>query len=185
MNEMKEIAAKKSNLQSTGIKLLSYEEIMKDIEFLHSGESRGIPFTLQEGEVFYFEPLEKAAFFWTTFLGKDKKEYKVYKTIACSSIRGAIEFPLAKLCYSPSLEAERNFLFGNDNLLGRILAEAPSDHARICIVAGKKVEAFKAESLHQDYWRTNPETKAREKITDAEDLPYRKPLLCFRLRFIE
>lgn len=185
MNEMKEIAAKKSNLQSTGIKLLSYEEISKDVEFLHSGESRGIPFTLQEGEVLLFESLDKAAFFWTTFLARDKKEYKVYKTIAYSSIRGAIEFPLAKLCYSPSLDTERNFLFGNDNVLGRILAEAPSDRARICIVAGKKVEAFKAEQLHQDYWKTNPETKVRERIADSEDLAYRKPLLCFRLRFIE
>lgn len=185
MNEIKAIAAKKSNLQSSGVKMLSFEEIMKDPEFLHSGESRGIAFTLREGEVLVFEELDKAAFYYTTFLARDKKEHKVFKTIAYSSIRGAIEFPLAKLCYAPSLDTERDKLYDKDNSLGRMLAEAGSDHARISIVAGKKVEAFGKETLHQDYWRTNKETNEREKIEDKEDLPYRKPLLCFRLRFLE
>ena len=185
MNESKEIAAKKDALKESGIMLYSFEEMMKDVDFVHSGESRGIAFEIIEGEVLKFESLDKAPFFWTTFLGRDKKEYKVFKTIAFSSIRGAIEFPLGKLCYAPSLETERNFLFSSDNMLGKILAEAGSDHARIAMVAGKKVEAFKKEVLHCDYWRTNPETKVREKIEDSETLDYRKPLTCFRIRFLE
>lgn len=185
MNELNAIAAKKDNLVKANVKIMSFTEIMKDKEFLHSGESRGIPFTLIKGEVLKFEDLDKASFFWSTFLGRDKKEHKVYKTIAFSSIRGAIEFPLAKLCYAPSLESEQDLLFSNGNDLGRLLANTTNDPQRITIVAGHTVEVYDRLNLHQDYFTEDPETHTLTRVRDSEDLAKRKDLICFRLKFTD
>lgn len=183
MYKEKEFAAKQDTLKSSNpsIKFLSYSEAMKDLEFIHSGESRGVAFQIEEHEVLYFPPLDQCVIFWTTFLDRrEKTEHKVFKTLAYSSKRGWVEFPLSRLCYVPGQEYEQKLLWTDENCLGKYLAMAGSDPARLGMVAGKYVEAYHVfdgdHTLHQNYWRRNKDTGQREFIEDADGLDYRKPL---------
>ena len=171
-------------LENAGFTVMGIEEAKKDADFLQSGQNRGGGFTPIEGEVFEFYPLEKMHFFFTEFT-RDKKTYKVLKVLAQSSIRGVVEFPVAKLFYCPSLLSEREELY-KDNLLGRQLAEAGNDYKRIILVAGKVIEFHSRndKDFHEDYWVTDKDTQVRTKVVDDPTLAKRKSLLCFKIKDI-
>lgn len=183
MFETKAFTAKQESIKTANPKVvfMTFEEAMKDNDFLHSGENRGINFSIEPNEVFRFPELNECVIYWSTFWDKqDKVERKTFKTLVFSSMRGWIEFPLAKFVYVPGQKYELDKLFTPENRLGKFLADAPSDPARLVLVAGKTIEAYhifdQDQILHQNYWRKNRETGEREFIEDRDDLAYRKPL---------
>ena len=171
-------------LENAGFTLMGIEQAKKDPDFIQSGQNRGGGFTPINGEVFEFPALEKMHFFFTEFT-RDKKTFKVLKVLAQSSIRGIVEFTVAKLFYCPSLLSEREELY-KDNLLGRQLADAGNDYKRLVLVAGKILEFHSRndKDFHEDYWVTDKDTQVRTKIVDSPDLPpsKRKSLVCFKIK---
>jgi hypothetical protein len=171
-------------LENAGFTLMGIEQAKKDPDFIQSGQNRGGGFTPINGEVFEFPALEKMHFFFTEFT-RDKKTYKVLKVLAQSSIRGIVEFTVAKLFYCPSLLSEREELY-KDNLLGRQLADAGNDYKRLVLVSGKILEFHSRndKDFHEDYWVTDKDTQVRTKVVDSPDLPpsKRKSLVCFKIK---